>query len=45
LRFQNRLCVPKNEELRKQILGKAYNTRYSVYQGGSKMYRELRQYF
>ena len=45
LRFQNRLCVPKNEELRKLILEEAHNTRYSVHPGGTKMYRDLRQYF
>jgi len=45
LRFQNRLCVPKNGELRKQILEEAHNTRYSVNPGGIKMYRDLRQYF
>ena len=45
MRFQNRLCVPKNEEVRKQILEEAYNTRYSVHPGGTKMYRDLRQYF
>jgi len=31
LRFQNRLCVPRNEELRKQILEEAHSTRYSVH--------------
>jgi len=43
--FQNRLCVPKNEGLRKQILEEAHNTRYSVHPGGTKMYKDLRQYF
>ena len=41
LRFQNRLCVPKNEELRKQILEEAHNTHCSVHPGGTKMYRDL----
>ena len=45
LRFQNRLCVPNNGELRKQILEEAHNTRYLVHPGGTKMYRDLRQYF
>jgi len=44
LRFQNHLCVHKNEELRKQVLEEAHNTRYSVHPGGTKMYRDLRQY-
>ena len=45
LQFQNRLCVPKNEGLRKQIFEEAHNTRYLVHPGGTKMYRDLRQYF
>ena len=45
LRFQNRLCVPQNEGLRKQILKEAHNIRYSVHLRGTKMYRDLKQYF
>ena len=45
LQFQNRLCVPQNEELRKQILEEAHNTHYSVHPRGTNMYRDLRQYF
>ena len=37
LRFQNRLYVPRNEELKKQILEETHNTRYSVHPGGTKM--------
>jgi len=40
--FHSRICVPKNEELRKQILKKAHNTRYSVHPGYPKMYRDMR---
>jgi len=45
LRFQNRICIPKSMELRKQILDEAHNTRYSVHSEGTKMYGDLRQYF
>jgi len=45
LRFQNHLYVPINEELRKKILEEAHNTRYAMHPGGTKMYRDLRQYF
>ena len=45
MRFQNRLCLPQNEELRKQILEEAYNTHYSAHPRCTKMYRDLRQYF
>jgi len=40
LQFQNRLCVPTNEELRKQILEENL-----AHRGGTKIYRDLRQYF
>jgi len=45
LRFQNRLCVPDNSELKEKILAEAHSTRYSVHPGGTKMYRDLKQYF
>jgi len=43
--FQNRLCVPKSKELRKQIVEETHNTRCPVHPRGTKMYRDLRQYF
>jgi len=42
LRFHNRLCVRRNEELRKQIVEEAHSNRYSVHLGGTKTYRDLR---
>jgi len=45
LRFQNRLCVPNKEELKRRILEEVHNTRYSVHPEGTKMYRDLRQSF
>jgi len=38
LRFQNRLCVPNNIEIRKQILEEAHNSCYWVHPGETKMY-------
>ena len=35
LRFQNRVCMPKNVELRKSILEEAHNTRYLVHPRGT----------
>jgi len=35
LRFQNRVCMPKNVELTKSILEEAHNTRYSVHPRGT----------
>ena len=45
MRFQNRLCVPNKEEFKRKILEEAQNTQYSVHSGGTKMYRDLRQFF
>ena len=45
LRFQNRLCVSNKEEFKRRILKEAHNTRYSVNPGGTKMYRDLKQFF
>jgi len=44
LGFQNRLCVPNKAELKEKILTKAHNTRYLIQPGGTKMYRDLKQY-
>ena len=45
LQFQNRLWVPQNEELRKQILEEVHNTRNSVHPVVTKMYRDLRYFW
>ena len=45
LRFQNRPSVPNKEELKRRILEEAHNTRYSVHPGGTKIYKDLRQFF
>jgi len=39
------LCVPNNIEIRKQILEEAHGIRYLVHPSGTKMYRDLSQYF
>ena len=43
--FKNRLVVPKNLELRKQILDEAHISRYSIHPGSNKMYQDLKQRF
>jgi len=37
--------VPKNFELRKQILDEAHLSRYSIHPGSNKMYQDLKQRF
>ena len=43
--FKNQLVVPKDLELRKQILDEAHLSRYSIHPSSNKMYRDLRQGF
>jgi len=45
LRFQNKLCVPNKEELKKNTIEEAHDTRHLVPPGGIKMYKDLRQFF
>jgi hypothetical protein len=37
-RYQNRVCVPNNEEIRKLILEEAHFSPYTVHPGSTKMY-------
>ena len=43
--FEDCLVVPKNHELRKQILDEAHLSKFSIHPGSTKMYRDLRQNF
>ena len=45
LLYQDRLCVPNVGELRQHILAEAYTSRYSIYLGSTKMYRDLREVY
>jgi hypothetical protein len=43
--FNNRIVVPKNEEVRQQILDEAHLSRYSIHPGSTKMYQDLKQHY
>ena len=43
--YQGRLCVPDVGELRQHILAEAYNSRYSIHPGATKIYRDLREVY
>jgi hypothetical protein len=43
--FNNRIVVPKNEEVRQQILDEAHLSRYSIHPGSAKMYHDLKQHY
>ena len=42
-RFNGRLCVPKDEELRKMILEEAHRSKFSIHLGVTKMYQDLKR--
>ncbi|XP_022852559.1 uncharacterized protein LOC111374158 [Olea europaea var. sylvestris] len=43
--YKGRICVPKDEGLRKEILEEAHSTAYTAHLGGTKMYLDLRNIF
>jgi hypothetical protein len=43
--FNNRIVVPKDHQLRKQILDEAHLSKFSIHPGSTKMYQDLRQNF
>ena len=45
LRYQNRLYVPKVQELRRLILEEAHHSAYTIHPGINKMYRDLKQLY
>jgi len=45
LRFGNRLCVPNNSELRKELLKESHDSMLTTHPGSTKMYRDLKSHF
>ncbi|KAI9159726.1 hypothetical protein LWI28_001338 [Acer negundo] len=45
LRYEGRLCVPSNVDLKNEILSRAYKSPYSMHHGSTKMYRDLRVHY
>ncbi|WMV57849.1 hypothetical protein MTR67_051234 [Solanum verrucosum] len=43
LRYQERLCVPKVDELQERIMAKGHSSRYSIHRGSTKIYYDLRE--
>jgi hypothetical protein len=43
--FNNRIVIPKDYKLRKQILDEAHLSKSSIHPGSTKMYQDLRQNF
>ena len=45
LQFEDRLWIPQDEALRREILQEVRNSKFSVHPGSTKMYRDVRQRF
>jgi hypothetical protein len=43
--FKDRIVVPKDVELRQQILDEAHLSRHSIHPGSTKMYQDLKQHY
>jgi hypothetical protein len=43
--FNNRIVVPKNDEVRQQILDEVHLSRYSIHPRSTKMYHDLKQHY
>jgi hypothetical protein len=43
--FNNCIVVPKNDEIRQQILDEAHLSRYSIHPGSTKMYHDLKHHY
>jgi hypothetical protein len=43
--FNDRIVVPKDAQVRQQILDEAHPSRYSIHPGSTKMYQDLKQHY
>ena len=43
--FEDLLVVPKDRELRNQILDEAHSSKLSIHSGSSKMYQDFKTHF
>ena len=45
LRYQDRVYLPRNSEIKDEVLREAHCSRFTVHPGSNKMYRDLKQKF
>ena len=45
VRFKGRLGVPRNVELRNELLAEAHRAKYTIHPGNTKMYQDLKRQF
>ena len=44
-RYQDRVCVPEGDDLRKGILEEAHRSEFTIHPGINKMYQDLKRMF
>ena len=45
LLYNNRLCVPNVQEVKKKLMYERHNTVFTMHPGGNKMYQDLKPYY
>ena len=43
LKYRNRVVVPKDEVLKREILEETHRSKYTIHPGSSKMYQDLKR--
>ncbi|WMV37895.1 hypothetical protein MTR67_031280 [Solanum verrucosum] len=43
--YQNKLCIPCDDKLRREILNKAHTSPYAMHPGGTKMYQTIKEHY
>ncbi|XP_049403939.1 uncharacterized protein LOC125867445 [Solanum stenotomum] len=43
--YQNKLCIPNDDNLRKKILDEAHTSPYAMHPGGTKMYLTIKEHY
>ena len=45
IRYEGRLCVPSNEELKTEILREAHHSKYTIHSGVTKMFQDMKRVY
>ena len=45
LRYRNRLVVPQDKDIKREILEETHRSRYTVHPGKTKMYQDLKKLY
>ena len=45
IRYEGRLCVPSNEELKTEILREAHHSKYTIHPRVTKMFQDMKRVY